>query len=93
MPDIGVPTTGRLAGSAGDWAYGLGGGIAYTVLARVSDRFVGSPLVGAAVAGIGAGAIIEGNRGEIIATVAGFNSASTPEVAGFVNSAMDSIGI
>lgn len=92
MADVGVPTTGRLAGSAGDWAYGLAGGLAYTVLGRISNRYIGSPLVGGAIAGIGAGAIVKGTRGEIIATVAGFNSAFSPEVAGFVDNALGTVG-
>ena len=87
-----VPTTSRIGGAAGDWAYGLAGGLAYTILGRVSDRYIGSPLVGGAIAGIGAGSMIKGTSGEIIATVAGFNSAFSPEISGFVDNALGSVG-
>lgn len=82
MPDdISVPSSNRIVGSGMDFAYGLAGGVVYDILGRVASRFTGSALVGTAIAGIGAGAVVEGSRGEVIATIAGFRSAGLPEVA------------
>ena len=92
MPDdISVPSQGRIVGSGMDFAYGLAGGVVYDILGQVAGRFTGSALLGTAIAGIGAGAVVEGSRGEVIATIAGFRSAGLPEIANPVSRLTDPI--
>ena len=67
---IGIPTMGGVGGALGDFAVGMGGGIAY----RLSQALLGSGLIGGiAAAGI-AGAMVKGVRGTAIATILGFQS-------------------
>jgi len=66
---IGVPTVGGLKSAMTSYAYGVGGGIVYSLTTNIfGSGFLGS-LASAAIAG----SVIKGVRGEIIATVLGFN--------------------
>lgn len=66
---IGVPTVGGLKSAMTSYAYGVGGGIVYSLTTNIfGSGFLGS-LASAAIAG----SVIKGVRGEIIATILGFN--------------------
>lgn len=91
--DVGIPDTNDLSDSAVNWATGLGGGIAYLILGRVSNRFIGTPIVGSAISGIGSGAIVGGTQGQTIAVTTGFNAAlSDPFVNGMIDNALGVVG-
>lgn len=71
MPDIvSVPTISGLKGAATDYVVGLGGG----VLTALATQLTGSGLIGGAIAAAFAGSVIKGERGTIIATIAGYNA-------------------
>ncbi len=71
MPkDIGVPTTRGLKDAAVDYAYGAGGGVVYSLLSNL----FGTGLIGGLATAALAGSIIKGSKGEILATMIGFNS-------------------
>lgn len=79
MADIAVPTVSRIQTSLTN--YGIGGvaGLAY----RFTTNLVGSGLVGGAVAAALAGSIVKGDKGEIIATMLGFQTGlGLPEIMG-----------
>lgn len=78
---VGVPSGRGVVDAAGDFAYGLGGGGVYQLVTRMT----GVGLIGALASGALAGSVVKGNRGEIIATMAGFVAAGTPEVQGLIN--------
>jgi len=65
---VGVPTGSTVKGAFGDFAYGAIGG---AVFGLVTALF-GSGFLGLLAAPILAGSVVKGNRGTVIATVAGF---------------------
>ena len=66
---IGVPTVGGLKSAMTSYAYGVGGGIVYSLTTNI----FGSGFLGSLASAALAGSVIKGVRGEIIATVLGFN--------------------
>lgn len=79
MPDIiSVPTVSGLKGAATDYVVGLGGGL----LTAFATQITGSGLIGGAVAAAFAGSIVKGERGTIIATIAGYNAVQTGALTG-----------
>ena len=78
---VGVPTARGLSGAVGDYAYGLAGGLVYHIV----GRYTGSGLLGSAAAAVAAGSVVKGTRGEVIATIAGFQAAGSSEVQGFMS--------
>jgi len=56
----------------GDYGIGFGGGLIYALVASM----LGSGLIGSLAAPIAAGSFLKGNKGTIIATIAGFRAAS-----------------
>lgn len=70
MDKVGVPTVSGLKNSMISYALGLGGGLLYSL----SVAIFGSGLIGGLLGAGIAGATIKGTRGEIIATVLGFQS-------------------
>lgn len=67
-----VPTKKGLEGAAINYAVGTGAG----VIADIVRRVTGSGFLGSLVSASIAGAAIKGERGEIVATVAGFAAGS-----------------
>jgi len=67
---VGVPTVSGLKSSMISYALGLGGGLLYSLATAI----FGSGLIGGLLGAGLAGATIKGTRGEIIATVLGFQS-------------------
>lgn len=65
---ITVPTVNRAKGAAADYAVGAGGGILFAI----SRQMFGTGFLGSLAAAVAAGSIIKGQRGETLATVAGF---------------------
>lgn len=79
MADIAVPTVNRVQTALTN--YGIGGiaGLAY----RFTSNLVGSGLVGGAVSAALAGSMVKGDKGEIIATMLGFQSGlGLPDIMG-----------
>lgn len=70
MEKVGVPTFGGIKESMINYALGLGGGLLYAL----STSILGSGLFGGLLGAGIAGAAIKGTRGEIIATVLGFQT-------------------
>ena len=70
MPDkpVGVPTAKGVKGSFADFAWGGVGGAVF----GLTTALLGSGFLGLLAAPIIAGAVIKGNRGTAIATMAGF---------------------
>lgn len=67
---MGVPTFSGIKESMISYALGLGGGILYSLASSIfGSGFLGG-LLGAGIAG----ATVKGTRGEVIATVLGFQS-------------------
>jgi hypothetical protein len=71
MEKIGTPTFAGIKEAAIDYALGFGGGLLY----KISTAIFGSGLIGGVLGAGIAGATIKGVRGEIIATVLGFQTA------------------
>lgn len=76
---VGVPSTRGIMDAGGDYVYGAVGGAVYNGASRIIARYtpansniaaIGGGLLAAAVAG----ATVKGNRGETIATIAGFTA-------------------
>lgn len=70
MEKVGVPTFGGIKESMINYALGLGGGLLY----GLSTSILGSGLFGGLLGAGIAGAAIKGVRGEIIATMLGFQT-------------------
>jgi len=70
MEKVGVPTFSGIKESMISYALGLGGGLLY----GISTSIFGSGLIGGLLGAGIAGAAIKGVRGEIIATVLGFQT-------------------
>ena len=70
MERVGVPTFSGIKESMISYALGLGGGLLY----GISTSIFGSGLIGGLLGAGIAGAAIKGVRGEIIATVLGFQT-------------------
>lgn len=70
MEKVGVPTVHGIKESMISYALGAGGGLLY----GLSSRIFGSGLIGGLLGAGLAGATIKGTRGEIIATVLGFQT-------------------
>lgn len=66
---IGVPSVGGMKGAMVSYAYGAGGGLIYSL----ASNMFGSGLLGSLASAAIAGSVIKGVKGEIIATVLGFN--------------------
>lgn len=75
-PEIGVPTVRGLRAAAIDYLYGAAGG----VVAKVATRYAGDSLVGNAVAAALAGSVVKGEKGEILATIIGFNAVMSSDL-------------
>jgi len=67
--NIGVPSVGGFKHSMVSYAYGAGGGLIYSLFTGI----MGNGLLGSLVSAGLAGSVIKGTKGEIIATVLGFN--------------------
>ena len=67
---IGVPTFSGIKESMLAYAVGLGGGVLYSLAARL----LGSGLIGGLLGAGVAGAAVKGVKGEIISTVLGFQT-------------------
>jgi hypothetical protein len=65
---IGVPTASGVGKSLTNYGYGLAAGIGYNLVSGVT----GSGLIGGAIAAAVTGAMVKGQAGELIATMAGF---------------------
>jgi hypothetical protein len=65
---IGVPSGHGVKDALKDFGVGAIGGLGYAMVASMT----GASFLGLAIAGVLAGSLIKGNRGEIIATVCGF---------------------
>lgn len=65
-PSVGVPSVRGITGAFGDFAWGAAGGLIFLIALRMFGA------LGALAAPLIAGAMLKGNRGEIIATMAGF---------------------
>jgi len=65
---IGVPTASSVKDSFGDFAYGAIGGAVYGLVTAL----FGSGFLGLLAAPIIAGSVVKGQRGTVIATLAGF---------------------
>lgn len=75
-PEIGTPTVRGLRAAAVDYLYGAAGGL----VAKTATRYIGDSLVGNAVAAALAGSIVKGEKGEILATVIGFNAVMNSDI-------------
>lgn len=78
---IGVPTVSGVKGAMFDYGYGLAGGLAYSLI----TAFTGSGLLGGAVGAALVGAMVKGQKGEMLATILGFQT-----VVGTANAAASS---
>lgn len=65
---IGVPSVGGMKGAFTDFAVGAGGGLAF----KIGQSIFGGNLLGFLVPPLLAGSVIKGERGRVIATMAGF---------------------
>ena len=73
MAEIGIPSVGGVQDAL--MAFGVGGvgGIVYTMAANL----LGNSLIGGAVAAALAGSVVKGAKGDVIATIAGFQTGLT----------------
>lgn len=69
---VGVPTVRSMGTAFGDYGIGLVGGLVYALV----QNFFGSGFLGSLAAPLAAGSILKGDRGKIIATIAGFYAAA-----------------
>jgi len=67
---IGMPTRSGMKGSVTDYAVGAGGGLLFAITRGI----FGSGLLGGLLSAGIAGSVIKGTRGEILATMLGFQS-------------------
>ena len=67
---VGTPTIKGMKGSLTDFAYGAGGGLAYSLITSLTGSGLIGGLIGAGVAG----SVIKGDRGTMIATILGFQA-------------------
>ena len=65
---VGIPSAKGMGSAFGDFAVGMGGGLAYSLATSI----FGSGLFGAIACPVLAGSVIKGQRGSTIATMAGF---------------------
>lgn len=65
---IAVPTVKGIKGAVTDYAVGAGGGLVFAL----SRAMLGSGFLGSLIAAAVAGSVIKGDRGTLIATMAGF---------------------
>lgn len=70
MKEIGTPTKKGVKSALMDYATGAGGGLVYSILANV----LGNGLIGGAAGAAIAGSVIKGTKGEILATMLGFQA-------------------
>ena len=82
---VGVPTVGGLKSAMSSYAYGVGGGIVYSL----TTNLFGSGFLGSLASAAIAGSVIKGVRGEIIATVLGFNGILSAMAGGIGGEAGD----
>lgn len=70
MKAIGVPKVSTIKRAAMDYAVGLGGGLLYNLLSKLT----GSGFLGGLISGVVTGAVIQGERGTALACILGFQS-------------------
>lgn len=73
MAEIGVPSVSGIQGAL--MAFGVGGvgGVVYTM----ASNMFGNSLIGGAAAAALAGSVVKGAKGDVIATIAGFQTGLT----------------
>ena len=69
---IGVPTMSGVSRAVGDYAVGAGSGLVY----GLATSLFGNGFIGSVVAAGIAGAVVKGDRGSVVATIAGFQAFS-----------------
>lgn len=67
---VGVPTVSGLKNGMVSYAVGVAGSLAY----GISQRFLGTGLLGGLLGAALAGSVVKGSKGEAIATILGFQS-------------------
>lgn len=67
---VGIPTASGLGNSLTDFAIGGAGALTFGVVRNVLDL----GWLGGLLAAVGAGAVVKGTRGTVIATILGFQS-------------------
>ena len=72
---IGIPSTRGLMGVLTDYGVGAIAGISYNVISNFTSQMgFGGGLLGGAIAAAGVGSVIKGTRGEVLATMLGFQA-------------------
>ena len=78
MVAVGVPTVGGLQSSAMDFGIGAIGGLIF----QIGTSIFGNSILGGLASAAAAGAVVKGPRGQIVATVAGFQALSQSGLGG-----------
>ena len=73
MAEIGIPSVSGVQGALVAFGVGGVGGVVYTMAANL----LGNSLIGGAVAAALAGSVVKGAKGDVIATIAGFQTGLT----------------
>lgn len=77
--EVGVPSIRGVTGALTDYGYGAVGGAVF----RIGSEVAGNGMIGGAIAAALAGSVVKGPKGEIIATMAGFQAGlGLPEALG-----------
>ena len=72
---IGIPSTRGLMGGLTDYGVGAIAGISYNVISNFTAQMgFGGGLLGGAIAAAGVGSVVKGTRGEVLATMLGFQA-------------------
>ena len=75
---VGVPAIGGLRSSAMDFGVGALGGLIF----QIGTSIFGNSILGGLASAAAAGAVVKGPRGQIVATVAGFQALSQSGLGG-----------
>ena len=78
MAVVAVPTVSRLQSSAMDFGVGALGGLVF----NIASGIFGSSLLGGLASAAASGAVLPGPRGQIVATMAGFQALAAGGLGG-----------